>query len=263
MLKHAFPLACCLLLAGCASANPPAAAVRIIAHRGYWSGKAEKAPPNSIRALELADRLGIYGAEFDVHLTRDNVPVVYHDKELPDAEIAIQQTDYADLHYFRLPNGEPLPRLDQYLDRGGDLDIMLVLELKKHEQAARDREAARIIVDMVKAKGLEARVIYITFSLEAGKEFIARAPGSSVWYLGGDLTPGELNALGFSGLDYHWLVMDDHPEYYAEARRLALPVNVWTVNNTEIMMDIARRGADFITTDVPDRAQRALAGAGR
>ena len=57
--------------------------------------------------------------------------------------------------------------------------------------------------------------------------------------------------------------MDDHPEYYAEARRLALPVNVWTVNNTEIMMDIARRGADFITTDVPDRAQRALAGAGR
>jgi glycerophosphoryl diester phosphodiesterase len=243
-------------LAGCATENR--SVPQIIAHRGYWKIKSEKVSPNSIRALELADQIGIYGSEFDVHLTRDNVPVVYHNGILADIEIEIQTTDYNDLKNFRLANGEPLPRLEQYLAKGKELSIMLILELKEHENMERDREAVRIIVDMVKEKGLENRVEYITFSLDAGKEFIALAPGSRVSYLGGNLTPKELKDLGFSGLDYHWFVMDDHREYFAEAKSLGLLVNVWTVNGIEMIMDIAGLGADFITTDDPDKAKEAL-----
>jgi glycerophosphoryl diester phosphodiesterase len=244
------------LLTSCVTENQSTA--QIIAHRGYWSIASEKASPNSIRALELADRLGVYGSEFDVHVTRDNVPVVYHNGGLPDSEIVIQKADYNDLKDFRLPNGEPIPSLEQYLDRGKALRIMLILELKEHADAKRDREAARIIMDMVKEKGMENRVEYITFSLDAGKEFIALSPGSSVFYLRGDLTPKELKDMGFSGLDYSWFVMDDHPEYFAEAKSLGLLVNVWTVNSIEMIMDIARQGADFITTDAPEKAKAAL-----
>jgi glycerophosphoryl diester phosphodiesterase len=257
MMKHTLPLACCFLPAGCA-AEKNLSAPQIIAHRGYWSITSEKAPQNSIRALELSDRLGVYGSEFDVHLTRDNVPVIYHNGELSDTEIQIQKTDYNVLKDFRLPNGEPIPSLDQYLDKGKTLNVMLILELKEHENAERDREAARIIVDMVKEKGMENRVEYITFSLDAGKEFIALPPAGSVSYLRGDLAPKELKDLGFSGLDYNWLVMNDHPEYYAEAKRLGLMVNVWTVNSAEMIMDIAAQGAGFITTDIPDKAKAAL-----
>jgi glycerophosphoryl diester phosphodiesterase len=89
---------------------------------------------------------------------------------------------------------------------------MLILALKEHENAERDREAARIIVDMVKEKGLEDRVAYSAFSLDAGKEFIKLAPDSNVSYLRGDRTPEELKDLVFRGLDYNWFVMDDHPE---------------------------------------------------
>jgi glycerophosphoryl diester phosphodiesterase len=166
---------------------------------------------------------------------------------------------YHDLKDFRLPNGEPIPRLDQYLDKGKELNIMLILELKEHENTERDRETARIIVDMVKKKGLEDRVEYITFSLDAGKEIIRLEPGGNVSYLNGDLAPKELKTLGFGGLDYDWRVMDDHPEYYAEAKSLGLLVNVWTVDNIEMILDIAGQGADFITTNAPDAAKIALA----
>lgn len=37
---------------------------RIIAHRGYW--QTEGSAQNSIRALELADEIRVYGSEFDV-----------------------------------------------------------------------------------------------------------------------------------------------------------------------------------------------------
>jgi glycerophosphoryl diester phosphodiesterase len=95
MMKHTLPLACCaFLLAGCVSTvNPNQSFVRVIAHRGYWAIASEKSSQNSIRALELADRLGIYGSEFDVHLTRDNVPVIYHDDKLLDTQIEIQKTN--------------------------------------------------------------------------------------------------------------------------------------------------------------------------
>lgn len=245
---------------GCASRGSPSRlSTRVIAHRGYWNIESENSAQNSIRSLELADRLGVYGSEFDVHLTKDNVPVVYHDDELYGTDIAIQRTDYNDIKNFKLPNGELIPRLDQYLDKGKELNIMLILELKEHENAERDREAASIVVGMVKEKNMEKRVEYITFSLEGGKELVRLAPGSSVSYLNGDLSPKELKDMGFSGLDYDSLVMDDHPEYFTEAKNLGLIVNVWTVNSIGTAMEIAKLGADFITTDIPDKAKTALA----
>ncbi|MFD2707157.1 glycerophosphodiester phosphodiesterase [Salibacterium lacus] len=51
--------------------------VQCIAHRG-WSGRA---PENTLAAFELAwNSPDVDGIELDVHLSRDNVPVVIHDQ---------------------------------------------------------------------------------------------------------------------------------------------------------------------------------------
>jgi len=47
---------------------------KVIAHRGYW--KTPSSAQNSLRALELADSIGVYGSEFDVWLTKDDVLIV-------------------------------------------------------------------------------------------------------------------------------------------------------------------------------------------
>ena len=50
----------------------------IIGHRGASA----VAPENSMAAFEAAIAAGADGIEFDVHLSRDGVPVIIHDETL-------------------------------------------------------------------------------------------------------------------------------------------------------------------------------------
>lgn len=228
---------------------------RVIAHRGYW--KIEGSAQNSLRSLELANQVKVYGSEFDVHLTADNIPVVFHDGKIQGKQI--QTTPYAELKELELPNGEKLPTLEQYLDRARKLNkTKLIFELKSHATPERDREAARIVVDMINSKKLRKRTEYIAFSLEAAKELHRLSPKTPVYYLNGDLSPRELKELGFAGLDYHYKVMQKNPHWFQEAKELKLKVNVWTVDDPEVMKEMIGYGADFLTTDYPEKAQKAI-----
>lgn len=242
----------CVLVAVPVSAKSK---TKVIAHRGYW--KTEGSAQNSIRALERANEIKVYGSEFDVHLTADNIPVVYHDKSIEGKEI--QTTPYAELKDLKLPNGETLPTLEQYLDRAKKLKkTKLIFELKSHATPERDREAAKIAVDMVNSKKLRKRTEYIAFSLEAAMELHRLSPKTPVYYLNGDLTPKQLKELGFAGLDYHYKVMQKHPEWFKEAKDLKLKINVWTVDNPQVMQEMIEAGVDFLTTDYPEEAQKAV-----
>ena len=50
------------------------------AHRGLHDNRTS-APENSLEAFRMAVEAG-YGIEMDVQLTKDNIPVVFHDKTL-------------------------------------------------------------------------------------------------------------------------------------------------------------------------------------
>jgi len=224
---------------------------QVIAHRGYWQSRG--AAQNSVMALENAERLGVYGAEFDVHQTADGVLVVHHDGDIKG--VSIQQSPYAAIMDSVLSNGEKIPTLREYLEAAKRTEhIRLIFELKPHATPERSREAARASVDLVREKKLQHRTDYITFDLEAGKELIRLSPDAEVYYLSGNLSPEELKTLGFAGLDYHFDVMRKNPQWFREAKRLGLGVNVWTVNDTTVIREMTEQGADFITTDIPDEA---------
>jgi glycerophosphoryl diester phosphodiesterase len=224
--------------------------VQIIAHRGYWQSRGSA--QNSIAALEGADRIRVYGSEFDVHLTADNVLVVNHDETIKD--VSIQKSPYAAIRDSTLANGEKIPTLREYLEAAKRTDIRLIFELKPHATPERNREAARLSIELLKEKKLMHRTEFITFNPDAGKELIRLAPESDVYYLNGNLSPKELKDLGYAGLDYHYGVMRKHPEWFKQAKALGLGVNVWTVNDTALMREMTDAGADFITTDIPHDA---------
>lgn len=224
---------------------------QVIAHRGYWH--TTSASQNSLKALEKAHELNVYGSEFDVHLTADDVLVVFHDDKIDGRRI--QDLKYADLSKFRLLNGEKLPTLEAYLKKGKELTGMkLIFELKSHATPERNREAARKSVEMVEKMGLGERTEYITFNLDAGKEFIRLSPHTPVYYLNGELAPAELKELGFAGLDYHVSVIKKNPSWIKECKTLGLKTNVWTVNDPAVMKEMVEYGVDFITTDAPVEA---------
>ena len=237
-LKLSLLFLLCVLMAVPVSAKRK---TKVIAHRGYW--KTEGAAQNSIRSLERANEIKVYGSEFDVHLTADNVPVVYHDRKIEGKDI--QTASYAELKDLKLSNGETLPTLEQYLDRAKKLKkTKLIFELKSHATPLRDREAAKIVVDMVNGKKLTKRTEYIAFSLEAAKELHRLSPKTPVYYLNGDLSPKQLKELGFAGLDYNYKVMQKHPEWFVEAKDLKLKINVWTVNDPQVMEEMIEKRVD-------------------
>ena len=78
-----------------------------------------------------------------------------------------------------------------------------MLELKPHATPEAETAAAEAAVKMVNDNRLAKRVTYITFSRHAMEELIRLAPKNDVLYLGGDISPEELEAMGAAGGDYN------------------------------------------------------------
>ena len=72
---------------------------------------------------------------------------------------------------------------------------------------------------------------------------------------GVELDPDALKEMGFTGLDYHYNVLREHPEWVEKCKALGLTTNVWTVNEPELIQEMADMGIDFITTDIPEEAR--------
>lgn len=228
---------------------------RVIAHRGFW--KAAGSAQNSIAALVKADSIHCYGSEFDVWLTADNQLIVDHDGVFKG--VRMETSTAKECTSIVLDNGEHLPTLQQYLDKGRQLSTRLILELKAHKTPEQETRAVEQIVEMVKDMNLENRIEYITFSRHATLEFIRLAPkGTPVYYLEGDASPKELKEWGCAGPDYHYTILKKHPEWIKECHDLGMKVNAWTVNDAKDMEWLISHGVDFITTNEPVLLQEIL-----
>jgi glycerophosphoryl diester phosphodiesterase len=97
----------------------------IIAHRS--GGRTSDALPfseNSIPMIKNSEYFGSTGIEIDIRMTKDGVPILYHD---PDINIRltkkgplsgpVENFTYNQLYYFvQLINGEKIPKLEDALD---------------------------------------------------------------------------------------------------------------------------------------------------
>ncbi|MBO7471765.1 MAG: glycerophosphodiester phosphodiesterase [Bacteroidaceae bacterium] len=223
---------------------------KVVAHRGYW--KTEGSAQNSIASFQKAAQIGCWGSEFDVWLTADGVPVVFHDATVEG--IRIEDTTYATLMNIRLKNGEFIPTLQQYLTEAQRYpDCRLIFEVKPHRSEKRDYRISEMSVELINMLGLADRTDYISFSKNVCKRIHELAPNAKIAYLNGELSPTEIKDLGWTGIDYNSKVFDNHPDWALEAKKLGLEVNVWTVDGEEALKRFAKMpGIDIITTNDPE-----------
>jgi glycerophosphoryl diester phosphodiesterase len=150
---------------------------KIIAHRG----NAAEFPENTLQALESAVDLGLKHLEFDVQLTADNVPVVFHDSTLErvaDRPDSVHELTWAQL--AEIPVGEMQrfgprfaytypPSLAQTVDAiAGWKDVTAFVEIKRASMRKVGREMVlRRVAEIVRP--ILDRVAFISFDLPSLK----------------------------------------------------------------------------------------------
>jgi glycerophosphoryl diester phosphodiesterase len=107
------------------------------AHRGLHDNKTD-APENSMAAFEKAVQGG-YGIEFDVQLTKDRVPVVFHDETLLrvcGVDRKVRDCTWDELQQYRLCGSDAtIPLLSDVLALVNG-QVPLIIEIKAHESPA-------------------------------------------------------------------------------------------------------------------------------
>ena len=106
------------------------------AHRGLHDNESD-APENSMAAFRKAVEAG-YGIESDVQLSKDRIPVVFHDETLQrvcGVEGKVRDYTYEELKQFTLyKSQEHIPLFEDFL-KMVDGRVPLIIEIKVHEKA--------------------------------------------------------------------------------------------------------------------------------
>ncbi len=245
----------------------------LIAHRGAM----DEAPENTRSAFEAASRYPIHGFEFDVQLSRDEVPVIFHDgimlrvngENLPLAAYDVESLARMDWGGWFGSGfaGEPLLTLEQMLTTYG-ASQRLCIEIKscpEDHRNGRFRTLADLVLqqlqDYIPDACREQHAI-LSFDRELLDHCVLRAPHLRYVYNLEDPREGEGLSLEFPD----WLygvcasVTSLTPEFAAHAHNRGCRVMTYSCNNSSQTEHAIHCGADVLMTDSPRWLTGYLAG---
>jgi glycerophosphoryl diester phosphodiesterase len=202
---------------------------------------------------------GADGLELDVHLSRDGVVCVHHDRLLDRTTRATGPI--ADRTAAELAEID-VPMLRQVLTRYPQTP--LIIELKQAGP-----HLASAVVDEVRRAGASARVCLGSFSVAALRASRARAPDIATsagrfevrmalyrsWI---HLSPGRVPYRAFQVPEMSGNTRVVSPRFVALAHKMRLPVQVWTVDEPDDIRRLLDWGVDGIISDRPDVAVRVV-----
>lgn len=241
---------------------------RVFAHRGLAvAAPGLAAPPeNSLAAFRAALAAGASHLETDIRLTRDGVPVLFHDPEFRRARggepVALRDATLAELRDPRRgpAAAEDIPTLAEALEALPG--ALFNIDFKTGEVV---EPAAAVI----RAAGAEDRVLIASFSGRTRSRASALLPRAltSVGQLRGiavvlaaHLGATRLSARLLRGVDalqipeYLGPIPVLTPRLLSVARAAGVEVHVWTVNEAEDIRRLFAAGVDGIITDRADLA---------
>jgi glycerophosphoryl diester phosphodiesterase len=233
----------------------------IFAHRGAC----RVAPENTLPAFEAAIRLGADGIELDVQYSSDGVMVIFHNPTLEKTSNGTGRVTAHTLAELReldagawfAPEfaGTRIPTLDEVLDlvKG---KLLVNIELKVLNSLSSSLGAD--VVQAVRAHAMADQVVISSFN-----PFVLRAAKRA----GPEIECALLLAHDLPAW-MHWGVTRRHSRadslhpdtemvdaaYMARAKKLRMPVRVWTVDDAADMRRLSTLGVDAIITNVPDVA---------
>jgi glycerophosphoryl diester phosphodiesterase len=183
---------------------------KVIGHRGAKA----YAPENTLASIHAAADLGIEWVEIDVKLTKDDVPIIFHDEELnrcTSGSGLVAETDFKTIQELDAGSwfaesfmDEKIPTLEDALNAIIDRGLGLNLEIKPCP--GREKETAEVALDFA----------------------------TRIWP--DDAPPPLISSFSHVSLETAMDVMEEWPrallidEYFAEWRELAEHLDARTIN---------------------------------
>lgn len=243
----------------------------IIAHRG----SSAVAPENTLAAFSRALDDGAEGVEFDVRITRDGIPVVFHDsdlKRIAGSEVRIDALTAAELadvdvggwfnknfeeHAKKDYSGEAIPTLESVMELLGALRGPVYVELKS--VPGRSVQFSAAVGETLRKYADSHSLIVKSFDFEIVPMVKKMCPGIKTAAL---FEPNFLRLFGdenrlitFAGdifadrlSIHHALATESLTKKAAEAD---LPVTVWTVDSPDWLERSRLLGVDSLITNNP------------
>jgi glycerophosphoryl diester phosphodiesterase len=238
----------------------------VSAHRG---GRAE-APENTLAAFEYAVHVGAGGAECDIQLSADDIPVVIHDETvdrttdgtgevhtLTAAELA--RLDARSVH-ADWPQPTGVPTFAEVLAVAKALDYVEV-EIKANAPE-RIATVVPLLIEEINRAGARGIVRFISFDADIVALCKRLAPDMMLSLITNDTTAREIQQALDLGCDGIAGDVEAATQAFVDAAHAAgLTVTIWTVNDDADFDNMLAWGVDVITTDRPKHMLARLAAA--
>lgn len=227
-----------------------------------------EAPENTLPAFRRAVEIGARAIEFDVHLTRDGVPVVIHDEFLDrttNGTGEVAHTTFDELRKLDAGSwfgekfaGERVPTLDEVLALARDAGIGVNVEIKTSEHAYDGIEAK--VAEAAEKHGLLDKTFVSSFNpvtVQNFRENHEDVGGTGVILLG-TLEPGHVEDYAPFADAFGVYVDCATPEVADMVHDAKRKLVAWTVNDATIAERLFDWGVDAIITDDPRALTRFL-----
>jgi glycerophosphoryl diester phosphodiesterase len=228
----------------------------IIAHRGYSA----RAPENTLVAIEAAIAAGADAVEFDLHVTSDGVPVLFHDDTLArttDGDGALRDRTLAELRRLDAGSwfgpqfvGEPVPTFVEALGRTRGRVGRVYPEIKGY----RGRDDVDSMAESVAGHALVEQAVFISMDWSALEHLRSTHADVNVGYIvekasrardGIARAAGDAHAL----VDFDARLLLADPTLVQEAARRGVELAVWTVDDPVVASRLRDLGVRRITTN--------------
>lgn len=230
---------------------------KVYAHRGY-SGRY---PENTMLAFREAAKTGTDGIELDVQLTKDGHVVIIHDETIDrttDGTGCVKDYTLEELRKFNAAanwNGqfgfEPIPTFEEYCEWAAGEKLITNIEIKSGVYYYESIEEKTL--ELVRKYGLSDRVIFSSFlhsSISILRELAPDIPcGALVEHEGLHNSGYYCNKMGYQAFHPGWKCLPK--EDVDSCKKYGIELNVWTVNDMDVLERLVEWGVDGLITNYP------------
>jgi glycerophosphoryl diester phosphodiesterase len=242
------------------NANTPV----VLAHRGGTIHT-----ENTLEAFRDCERAGVFSIETDVRTTKDNVAILFHDADLirvAGLDKKISETNYSAIQNIELTGGGKVPTL---------VEALQALPLMRFNLDIKDEESVQSAAAAIELTKSHNRVLVSSFSekrrvatLALLAKPVATSSSASIvivtWLMHVLRLPQRIIQKRLEGIGALQIprsmygIKLDSKSFIDKIRRTGTHVHYWTINNPQEMLELTKRGATGIVSDVPELAVQTL-----